>query len=177
MTSDGVGIQGIRDSGGKKPDAPTSPSATTGGNAQSVVSWTASNYKGKTGSVTYEIVSVPATTTVSNATSPYTFTGLTNGTAYTFRITAVSPTGVRSDAAVTGSITPVAPPYFPPFFPPFFPPYFPPYFPPFFPPYFPPYFPPFFPPYFPPFFPPFFPPYFPPFFPPFFPPYFPPSFK
>ena len=68
------------DSGGKQPGAPTGQSATTGANAQSVITWTAPAYRGKTGTVTYEIVSTPSTTTVSNATSPYTFTGLTNGT-------------------------------------------------------------------------------------------------
>jgi hypothetical protein len=50
---------------------------------------------------TYSIVSNPATTTKTTSTFPYVFTGLTNGTSYTFTITATNSNG--SAAPVTSS--------------------------------------------------------------------------
>jgi hypothetical protein len=144
-------------SDGRQPTAPTIGTATTG-DASASVPFTDPSYLGKpsTNNI-YVALSSPGSVTASSATSPISVTGLTNGTAYTFTVTArtrnadnsVIATSAASSAS--NSVTPVAPPSFP-FFPPFFP-----FFPPFFP-----FFPPFFP-FFPPFFP-FFPPQFPPFF-------------
>ena len=143
-------------SDGHQPTAPVIGTATAG-DASASVTFTDPSYLGKpSNNNIYVAISSPGSVTASSTTSPISVTGLTNGTAYTFTVTAqtrnpdnsVIATS-QSSSATSPAVTPVAPPFFPPFFPPYFP-FFPPYFP-FFPPYFP-FFPPFFP-YFP-FFPP-----------------------
>ena len=94
--------------GGGTPTAPTSVSATAG-NAQAVVSFTASSYIGK-GNVTYTAISSPGNITATG-TSPITVTGLTNGTAYTFTVRATSSTGETATSSASGSVTPVLPIY------------------------------------------------------------------
>ena len=146
-----VGVTSSSD--GRKPSAPIIGTAVAG-NAQASVPFSVPTYLGKPGNNNlYTATSNPGAQTGTSTTSPITVTGLTNGTAYTFTVTASTRTASNTVIAVSdassasNSITPVVPPFFPPFFPPYFPyfPFFPPYFP-FFPPYFP-YFP-FFPPYF-----------------------------
>jgi hypothetical protein len=142
-------IVGNNSSAGKKPNVPTSVSASAG-NASATVNFTEPTYEGKTAEATYVATSNPGNVTGTSTTSPITVSSLSNGTAYTFTVIANTPYGVSSDiSSASNSVTPVAPA--PPFFPffPFFPPFFP-FFPPFFP-FFPPFFP-FFPPQFPPFF-------------------------
>jgi len=93
------------------PDAPTNVTATSG-NAQASVSFTAPSDGGSpiTG---YKVTSNPTTTTVPGTSSPIVFTGLTNGTSYTFRVVA---TNIKGDSpasgpsnAVTPATTPSAP--------------------------------------------------------------------
>ena len=55
---------------------------------------------------TYSIVSSPATTTQTTGTFPYVFTGLTNGTSYTFTITATNSNGSASPVT-SSSASPV----------------------------------------------------------------------
>jgi hypothetical protein len=95
------------------PAAPTSVTAT-GGNAQATVSWTAPTgvisqapvedyvvqYSGNSGS-TWTTFSDGASTTTSA-----TVTGLTNGTAYTFRVAAVNGVGTGSYSASSSAVTP-----------------------------------------------------------------------
>ena len=134
-------------SDGRQPTAPTLGTATAG-NGSASIPFTASSYLGKpsTNNI-YVAISSPGSFTGSSATSPISVTGLTNGTAYTFTVTARtrntddSVIAISAASSPSNSVTPVAPPFFP-FFPPYFP-FFPPYFP-FFPPFFP-FFPPFFP--------------------------------
>ena len=137
-------------SDGRQPTAPTIGTATAG-NASATVAFTAPTYLGKPSTNNlYVAISSPGSITGSSATSPITVSGLTNGTAYTFTVTAQtrntynSVIATSTASSASNSVTPVAPPSFP-FFPPFFPffPFFPPFFP-FFPPFFP-LFPPFFP--------------------------------
>jgi hypothetical protein len=147
-------IQGVTgSSGGRKPSPPTIGTATAG-NTQASVPFTVPTYLGKPGNNNlYTATSNPGGQTGTSTTSPITVTGLTNGTAYTFTVTASTRlanntvVAISNPSSASNSITPIVPPFFPPFFPPYFPyfPFFPPFFP-FFPPYFP-YFP-FFPPYF-----------------------------
>ena len=98
------------------PAAPTSVTAT-GGNAQAVVSWTApaalstlpitdyivqrSTNSGSTWTTFTDAVSV-------SATASATVTGLTNGTAYVFRVAAVNGVGTGSYSAASSSVTPAA---------------------------------------------------------------------
>ena len=124
-------IRGVSAATGKMPGQVSGVSATAG-DGQAVVSFTAPSYTGRA-TLTYTVTASPGGATASGSSSPITVTGLSNGTSYTFTVTANASYGVNSVAsAASGSVTPVAPPYFPPFFPPYFPPYFPPFFPPHF---------------------------------------------
>ncbi len=75
------------------PGAPTSPRATAG-NSSAVVTWTAPTNKGGSTITKYTVTSSPGgkTATTSGATTA-TVTGLTNGTSYTFTVTATNATG------------------------------------------------------------------------------------
>jgi hypothetical protein len=81
---------------------------TVNGTAGAVtVSFTASTNPGKP-SGNYVATSSPGSVTASAASSPITFSAgtLTAGTAYTFSIVKQSGSGITSDAATTGSVTP-----------------------------------------------------------------------
>lgn len=94
---------------GRTPGVPTSVTASAG-NAQATVSFVAPAYTGKGGTVTYTATSSPGNFTASGNSSPLTVTGLSNGTAYTFTVTA-SVGGVSGSASsASSSVTPVAPP-------------------------------------------------------------------
>jgi hypothetical protein len=93
------------------PSAPTGVSATAGV-ASAAVSFVAPNANGSpiTG---YTVTSNPGNLAAAGTTSPITVAGLTNGTAYTFTVTATNGigTGVASTPsnAVTPATTPLAP--------------------------------------------------------------------
>ena len=106
-------IPGNTSSQGKKPSTPTIGTPTSGQNTQVPVAFTASAYIGK-GTITYTATSSPGGFTGSGASSPVTVGGLTNGTSYTFIVTAVTNYGVSSDAssasaAATPYTVPTAP--------------------------------------------------------------------
>lgn len=88
------------------PAAPTGVTATAG-NASAVVTWTDGSNNGSA-VTSYDIVSIPATTT-QHGSSGLTFTGLTNGTAYTFKVTANNARGSGVQSAASNSVTPAAP--------------------------------------------------------------------
>jgi hypothetical protein len=94
------------------PAAPTSLTAT-GGNAQADLSWTAPTVLAQTPitdyTVQYSSNSGSTWTTFSRAASTATsatVTGLTNGTAYTFRVSATNGVGVGSYSSASSSVTP-----------------------------------------------------------------------
>ncbi|HCE45674.1 MAG TPA: laccase [Lentisphaeria bacterium] len=90
------------------PAAPTIGTAVAG-NGQATVSFIpvplASN--GGTAITSYTVTSAPGGLTASKTTSPIIVTGLTNGTAYTFSVTANNAVGTGAASASTTAVTPV----------------------------------------------------------------------
>ena len=91
-----------------KPDAPTGVSATSGGNASTTVSWTAPS-DGGSAITGYTATSNAGQTCSSTTTTSCSVTGLTNGTAYTFTVTATNTIGISDPSSASASATPVAP--------------------------------------------------------------------
>lgn len=89
------------------PAAPGTPTASAG-NAQATVSWTAPANGGKaiTG---YTVTSSPGSITASTTGTSVTVTGLTNGTPYTFTVTATNANGTSTASSASNSVTPVVP--------------------------------------------------------------------
>ena len=93
--------------------APTAPRSVTAvpGNAQATVSWTvpvSSNASSITGyTVTPYVAGVAQAAHVFSSTATTeTVTGLTNGTAYTFKVAATNGSGTGPQSAASGAITP-----------------------------------------------------------------------
>ena len=87
------------------PAAPTGVSAVAG-NGQASVSFTAP--VGPVGS--YTVTASPGGQTATGPSSPITVTGLTNGTAYTFTVTATNAGGTSPASAPSAAVTPAAVP-------------------------------------------------------------------
>ena len=94
------------------PGTPTIGTATRG-NAQATVAYTAPASNGGSAITSYTATSTPGnfTGTVSQAGSgSITVTGLTNGTAYTFKVKATNSVGTGSESAASNSVTPATVP-------------------------------------------------------------------
>ena len=91
------------------PGAPTAVVAVAG-NASAAVSWTAPSSNGGSAITGYTVTSSPGglTSTVGAGSTSTTVSGLTNGTAYTFTVTATNSVGT-SPAGTSKSVTPAAP--------------------------------------------------------------------
>ncbi len=87
-----------------KPNAPTA----TAGNTVADVTWTAPSDDGGATITSYTVVSSPATTTCTWTTGPLSchFTGLTNGQAYTFTVTAHNSVGASTTSDASTPVTP-----------------------------------------------------------------------
>ena len=93
------------------PGAPTIGTATAG-NAQATVNFTAPAANGGAAITTYTATSSPggfAGTCAGPAACTITVTGLTNGTAYTFTVTATNSAGIGAASGASNSVTPKAP--------------------------------------------------------------------
>jgi large repetitive protein len=90
------------------PAAPATVNATAG-DAQASISFSAPANNGGTVITSYTVTSSPGGLTSSGAASPLTVTGLTNGVAYTFSVTATNSASTSAASAASNSVTPVAP--------------------------------------------------------------------
>ena len=87
------------------PGAPISVVATSD-NAQASVAFTAPASDGGADITSYTVTSSPGSFTGTGSSSPILVTGLTNGTAYTFTVTATNIKGTSSASVASNSVTP-----------------------------------------------------------------------
>lgn len=87
------------------PGAPTIGTATAG-DAQASVTFTAPAFGGGAAITGYTVTASPGGATATGAVAPVMVTGLTNGQAYTFTVTATNSAGTGNASAASNSITP-----------------------------------------------------------------------
>jgi hypothetical protein len=103
----GTGVPSAR-SNAVTPQAPSSPPrdvVATAANASADVTWIAPADPGAA-PITYTVTSSPGGLTCSTSALTCTVTGLTNGTAYTFTVTATSAAGTSEPSAASAAVTP-----------------------------------------------------------------------
>ncbi len=88
-----------------EPGAPTNVTAVAG-NGEATVSFTGSSFDGGAAIDLYEVSSTPATGVFTDAGSPITFTGLSNGVSYTFSVRAHNSVGYSAVATSVSAVTP-----------------------------------------------------------------------
>jgi hypothetical protein len=92
-----------------EPDVPNIGIATRG-NGQVSVSFSAPSNDGGSSISSYTVISLPGGKTSSGASSPLTVAGLTNGTAYTFKVSATNGIGTSLPSNASNSVTPATVP-------------------------------------------------------------------
>jgi hypothetical protein len=91
-----------------QPNKPTAPiiGTATPGSARASVAFTAPVSDGGAAITGYTVVANPGGQTATGTSSPITVTGLTNGTPYTFTVTATNSAGTGPASAASTSVTP-----------------------------------------------------------------------
>lgn len=89
-----------------RPGSPTAVTATNNQNAQSLVSWNAPLGNGGSAVTGYTVTASPGGATCSTTGTSCQVTGLTNGTSYTFTVTATNAIGTSIASAPSSAITP-----------------------------------------------------------------------
>jgi hypothetical protein len=89
------------------PGIPTGVTGTAG-NAKATVSWTAPN-NGGTAITQYTVTASPGGATANTSGTSVEVTGLINGTAYTFTVTATNAIATSDASAASSAVSPVAP--------------------------------------------------------------------
>jgi len=91
----------------KEPDPPTGVTAVAG-DTQADVSWTAPGYDGGSAITGYTVASSPGglTATAGATATSATVTGLTNGTSYTFTVTATNALGTSASSTASSAVVP-----------------------------------------------------------------------
>ena len=87
------------------PGVPTAVNATAG-NAQATIHFTPPTNNGGTAITGYTVTSAPGGKKATGKASPLIVTGLTNGTAYTFTVTATNAVGSSVKSTASNSVTP-----------------------------------------------------------------------
>lgn len=90
------------------PGAPTAVKATPG-NAQATVTFTPPASNGGSSITSYTATAYPDGKTATKDSIPITVTGLTNGTSYTFTVTATNPVGTSAPSTPSDSVKPGTP--------------------------------------------------------------------
>ncbi len=94
------------------PTAPGAPTSLVGtsGNGRVSLTWVAPGSNGGSAITGYTVTASPGGATATSKTLAATVTGLTNGTAYTFTVTATNAIGTSPPSAVSNTVTPATVP-------------------------------------------------------------------
>lgn len=91
------------------PPDPPSIGTAIGANAEATVTFTAPTNDGGADITNYTVTSNPEGITATGTSSPISINGLTNGTSYSFNVTATNSAGTSSSSANSNSVTPAIP--------------------------------------------------------------------